>query len=414
MRRALRWLYRLAWHLVLPVVLAYLWRRGRRDPAYRRHWGERFGGGPVIAGAVWVHAVSLGEMRSAVPLVRALLDRGHGVVTTHLTPAGRRAAEAAFGPEIAAGQVLARYLPMELGWACRRFLRRARPPLGLVLEIEIWPVLIAEAARLGVPLVLANSQMPERSLPRERRIARWVGHPVARVPLVLAKSARHAARFRALGARDVRVAGELRFEQPIPEAHLWAAARLKVALGRPVVAFASVVAGEEAGYLAAIADLDAIVVWVPRAPELFGPTSELLAGTRMLRRTQALDARLGGSIEGADVLLGDSLGEMFFYLALADAVVVGGGFTPGGAHNVIEPLALGKPVVTGPATWSIEYPGVEAEAAGLLTVVQTPAELAPALRQLLARPAPDTSAFFGEHGGATARIMAAVAPWLGR
>ena len=217
--------YRAGWYAALPLVAAYLWRRGRRDPAYARHWGERFGGGPDMAGAVWVHAVSLGEMRSAVPLVRALLDRGERVVTTHLTPAGRRAAEDAFGPEIADGRVTVRYLPVETGAAWRRLWRKGRPKLGLVLEIEIWPVMILEAARAGVPLWLVNSQVPARSLPRARRLARLLGHPVAAVSGVLAKSERHAARFRELGAPDVRACGELRFDQPIPQAQLDAAGR---------------------------------------------------------------------------------------------------------------------------------------------------------------------------------------------
>jgi 3-deoxy-D-manno-octulosonic-acid transferase len=209
-------LYRALWWAALPLALLYFHRRASRDPAYGAHMNERWGRGPTLEGAVWVHAVSLGEMRSATPLVHALLDRGERVLTTHLTPAGRREAERSFATEIAEGRLLARYLPFELGPAFRRFLAATRPKLALVLEVEFWPVMIAEAARAGVPLYLANSQVPGKSVARARLLARLIGHPVAGTAGVFAKSERQADRFRALGAPNVRVAGELRFDQPIP------------------------------------------------------------------------------------------------------------------------------------------------------------------------------------------------------
>jgi 3-deoxy-D-manno-octulosonic-acid transferase len=428
-------LYRGLWWAALPLVLVYLRRRARRDPAYGAHMEERWGRGPTLPGAVWVHAVSLGEMRSAVPLVRALLDRGERVVTTHLTPAGRRAAEAAFAPEIAEGRLVVRYLPFELGPAWRRFLGATRPRLGLSLEVEIWPVMIAEAARAGVPLFLANSQVPGRSWPRARALARLLGHPVAGVAGVFAKSERHAARFRALGAPVVAVTGELRFDQPLPPALLAAAAALKPRLGRPVVTLASVVEGEDDLYLEVCRRLQGaararggpapLFVHVPRAPERFGVAGDLIeaAGLRVARRSRALDAALAaadpGALAGADVLLGDSMGEMVFYLALADVAVTGGGFLPSGAHNVIEPLALGKPVLTGPEIWTIEYPALEAQAAGVLTLCPTPEAMADEIARLLADPAALSAeagaarAFLKAHAGATARTMAALAPLLG-
>ncbi len=428
-------LYRLLWYPALPVILAYFWLRGRRDPAYRRHLRERLGGGPVLPGSVWVHAVSLGEMRSAVPLVRALLDRGESVTTTHLTPAGRSASEAAFGPEIASGRLIARYLPMEFGWAYRRFLR-ARPCLALVMEIEVWPVMVAEAARAGVPLYLANSQYPARSYARDCGFARRIGHPVRQVAGVLAKSVTHADRFRDLGAPNVHVCGELRFDQPIAPGLLAAAAALrKSALGgRPVVAVASVVAGEDPAYLAvyraiqvryqAAGEPPPLFLHIPRAPERFALAGDLLtaAGQRVRRRSDLLDQALAPrakvDLSATDVLLGDSLGEMYFYLALADLVIAGGGFLPSGAHNVIEPLALRKPVLTGPNVWPIEYPAVEAEAAGVLTVCPTPVAMADRLLGLLGDPAAlaamsaQAADFFTAHSGATARTMAVIAPLL--
>ena len=429
-------LYRALWWAALPLALLYLRARARRDPGYGRHMEERWGRGPTLEGAVWVHAVSLGEMRSAAPLVRALLERGERVVTTHLTPAGRRAAEAGFGPEIAGGRLVARYLPFETGPAWRRFLAATRPKLGLALEVEIWPLMIAEAARARVPFYLANSQIPGRSYPRARTLARWLGHPVAGVAGVFAKSERQAERFRALGAPNIRVTGELRFDQTVPPALLAAAAALRPRLARPVVAVASVVEGEDGLYLEAYRQLQAafrargaaapLFVHVPRAPERFSAAGDFLEaeGQRVVRRSLALDEGLGaadpGALAEADILLGDSMGEMYFYLALADLAVVGGGFLPSGAHNVIEPLALRKPVLSGPTIWTIEYPGEEAVAAGVLKLCASPAELAGEIERLLSDPAAmaaiaaKAEAFFAAHAGATARTMAALVPLLER
>lgn len=418
--------YRALWWPALPFVQAYLRRRARKDPDYGRHMEERFGRGAPFPATVWVHAVSLGEMRSGVPLIRALLDRGERVVTTHVTPAGRRAAEAAFAAEIAAGQLAVRYMPFELGPAWRRFLA-TKPRIGLALEIEIWPVMIAEAAKAGVPLYLANSQIPERSFERAQGWAPLVGHPVRMVAGVLAKSARMARRFEALGAPNVHVTGELRFDQPVPPALLDAAARLVIP--RPVVTLASVVEGEDAAMIAAIravrAEMGAgapLFIYVPRAPERFAEVGAALeaAGLRILRRSRAFDAGLSGGegLAEADVLLGDSLGEMFFYLALADLVIVGGGFVPKGAHNVIEPFALKKPVLVGPHVWTIEYPGREAEAAGVMRICADEVALAREVTGLLRDPAAlaamaaRTEGFTAEHAGATARMMAVIAPLL--
>lgn len=425
--------YRAFWWLSLPLVRRYFRRRARRDPAYGQHMDERFGHGPVLEGAVWVHAVSLGEMRSGAPLVRALLDRGERVVTTHLTPAGRRAAETAFATEIADGRLVARYLPLEFGPAWRRFLAAMRPKAGLALEVEIWPVMIDECAKAGVPLYLANSQVPGRSWPRARRLARLLGHPVTGVAGVFAKSDLHAARFRALGARNVQVTGEFRFDQPVPAQHVDAARRLKPAIGRPVVAVASVVGGEDALYLEAYRRVQRtfaaerrtppLFLHIPRAPERFGAAADFLDGTgqRILRRSQVLNAGLAGdpsALAEADILVGDSMGEMFFYLALSDVAVTGGGFLASGAHNVIEPLALKLPVLTGPNIWTIEYPAEEARGAGVLEVCDDIPALADAIVRLLTRPGEAAAvsaraeAFFDAHAGATARTMALLAPLL--
>lgn len=437
--RMAMWLYCAAWHALLPVLVLYLLHRARKDPDWRLHWSERLGAAPEVPGAVWVHAVSLGEMRAAIPLVRALLERGERVVTTHLTPAGRREAQRAFGPEIARGTLRPAYVPLETGWAMRRFLRRVRPKMALVIEQEIWPVMIAEAQRAGMPLYLANSQITHTGYRRALDLQRRIGwHPVAGVAGVLAKSAPHAANFTALGVQRVATCGELRFDQPVPAAMVQAAAHLRseAATGlaaRRIVTFASVVAGEEEAYLEVIEGIRAaarqaaqpmpLVVFVPRAIERFETAAAALAarGLQVLRRSEVLSADLGAKdatqFAGADVLLGDSMGEMFFYLGLSDAVVTGGGFLPAGAHNVIEPLLLGKPVLVGPSIWTIEFPALEAAAAGVLTVCESPNAMARVLWQSLADPASRAAhatraeAFLHGYGGVTARILAQIESW---
>ena len=190
---------------------------------------------------------------------------------------------------------------------------------------------------------------------------------------------------------------------------------------RDVVVIASAIEGEDAGYISAIkavqAVRDTLFVYVPRRPERFDAVAALIegAGLRIARRTSTLGGDLSGSLpEGIDVFYGDSLGEMYFYLAMASRVVVGGGFSPKGAHNIIEPLALKKPVIVGPETYTIEYPFAEAEAAGVARAVPDAAALAAAL---IARQDPTEAqidAFFAAHAGATPRTLAGIARLLRR
>lgn len=425
-------LWSLLWHLGLPFVLFYLWHRGRKDALYGQHLGERFGRyHQRLPGAVWVHAVSLGEMRSAVPLVRALLDRGDVVVTTHFTPAGRREAMAVFAADIAAGRMAAVWVPFETSWAYRGFFRAFQPKAGLVMEIEIWPRMIFAAKSAGVPLYMCNAQYPTKSMARDAKLR--LRHNVMQgYAGAFVKSDLQAARFAGVGVTNITVTGELRFDQPVPPGLVDAAMALRPALAgdRPVITFASAVEGEDDLYLDAIAEAlchssRPFVVYVPRKPERFDDVAEMLAqrGLRFLRRSQALNATLAaqsipspplrgegenGLSQSPDILLGDSLGEMYFYIALSDRVVTGGGFTPHGAHNIIEPLALKRPVIVGPEIHTIEYPAVEAMAAGICLRVETPQALTSALTDWDSPTSEAITAFFQAHSGATIRTLAAL------
>jgi 3-deoxy-D-manno-octulosonic-acid transferase len=288
---------------------------------------------------------------------------------------------------------------------------------------------------------MANAQYPKKSI--ERDLQRWGGFRAklfCAYQLVMCKSETHAQRFRQVGCARVEVVGETRFDLPVSAAQITAAAHCvqswQLGLGsRPVVAFASAMVGEDEQFieamqlvqqgLAATSQTKPLFVYVPRSPQRFDAVYDLLqkTGLQTLRRSQVLDAELGAkhlplAIGDVDVLLGDSLGEMYFYLALSQAVVVGASFVPWGAHNVIEPLALKKPVMVGPSIWGIEYPGVEALAAGVLQQHMDIPSLAQAMVHLLTVPDAYAQAmagaekFYAEHAGSTEKHMAVLVPWL--
>lgn len=383
----------------------------------------------------------MGEVRGAAPLVRALLAHGYPVMVTTLTPAGRTAAEKLFQAEIAQGHAQVAYLPFELSGSVKRFIEHVRPRCAMMTEIDTWPVLLSTIRRQGLPLCMANAQYPKKSI--ERDLRRWGGFRAklfAAYLLVMCKSETHAQRFRQVGCARVEVVGETRFDLPVSVPQMEAAAKQVQAwqLGlqqRPVIAFASAITGEDEQFIDAMQQIQMglvaagrakpLFVYVPRSPQSFDDVHNLLtsAGLKTLRRSQTFDAalHLNNAHEDArdcDVLLGDSLGEMYFYLALSHAVVVGASFVPMGAHNVIEPLALKKPVMVGHSIWGIEYPGVEALAAGVLQQHMDMASLSKAMVHLLTVPGAYAQAmagaekFYTEHGGSTAKHMAVLLPWL--
>jgi len=403
------------WTAGLPLMLAYLRKRGRKDALYAQHLPERFGRyAQRMQGSVWIHAVSLGEVRSAVPLIRGLLDAGECLVITHFTPAGRRATINAFGTEIAAGRVAAVWVPFELNWCFAGFFRAFQPKLGLVMEIEIWPRMVAAARAAGVPLYMCNAQYPLDSMARDAKLPLRPA-VMRRFAGAFVKSELQAQRFAAIGVGNITVTGELRFDQPIPAHHLAAANALRGQLPAQVVAFASVTEPEEALFIEAAATLLAqpnppLVVFIPRAPERFDAVAQQLTarGLNITRRSDTLDTNLTAHAPiTSGVLLGDSLGEMYFYLGLATRVVVGGGFQPKGSHNIIEALAMGLPVIVGPYIQTIEYPAVEAMAAGVCHQTSA-ADLAQDI-SAWASPTPKMiTDFLAEHSGGTEKTLAKV------
>lgn len=410
--------------VAMPLVWWYFLRRAKKDPAYGENWDERRGVCPQGPFDIWIHTVSIGEFRSAEPAIRLLLANNFRILISHMTPAGREASQSALKNEIEQGRIAVCYSPVDRATYWRRFLRRATPKLAIVFEMEFWPGMAEGLSKAKVPLWYVNSQVPSKSFSRAKQLSVWLGdHPISRANRVLAKSERMADRFKEIGASEVHVIGETRFDIAAPKNHLDAGRSLRTSLGdRPVYCFASVVAGEEVTYADALIELAAdpekpFFIWVPRAPELFEATYDLLTarGLKVVRRSQAFDRELNQSksVESADVFLGDSFGEMFFYLSCANVVSVGGGFVEKGAHNVIEPLALGKPVVTGPHVWTIEYPGVEAEEAGVLVICKKGHGLASCLSSLKSAGAEPAKKFHSDYAGASERLVDAIIAELG-
>ena len=266
--------YRLLWLILMPLVLFYLKRRARREPMYIDHLGERFGFGAQRSGEwVWIHAVSLGEFRSAIPLIDALLARGERVVITHFAPAGRGASMDHYSDQIAAGKLAVCWIPFDYGLAFRRFFRRFSIRYGLVMEVEFWPSMIMSARAAKIPLFLCNGQYPNKSYQRDKGRILSACDIVPGFAGVLVKSNRMAEPFRELGLGKIAVTGEMRFEQPINQIHIDAAVRMRSHFPeRPVLTFASAVKDEDALFIAAMKALksrmpDALIVYVPRKPE---------------------------------------------------------------------------------------------------------------------------------------------------
>jgi 3-deoxy-D-manno-octulosonic-acid transferase len=413
----MRALYNLLLLFVAPFLPLRLWWRGRKEPGYRRHVGERFGRyeAPPASGAplLWIHAVSLGETRAAVPLVRALEARfpDHRLLVTQMTATGREAAESLYGDRARVA-----FLPYDFPWAMRRFLGRFRPCAGIVMETEVWPNLLRECRRAGVPVLLANARLSERSARGYARIGALAREAFGDLALVGAQAASDAERFRALGARDVEITGNLKFDVALaPELLARGRSWREGWGGRPVLLLASSRDGEETLVLDALAarprPAGTLLLVVPRHPQRFDEVAALLE-RRKVRFVRRSDADAFG--EGCDVVLGDSLGEMPAYYAACDVAVMGGSLLPFGSQNLIEACAAGAAVVLGPSTFNFAQAATLAVEAGAAVQVGTADEAVATacalLRDRARREAMGAAGlrFTAAHGGATQRTLALV------
>ncbi len=367
--------------LALPVLLARTQWRGRIEPEYAQRWAERIGLGypyarltlPHAQPLVWLHAVSLGETRACAPLVRALREAlpGMRLLLTCTTATGWTAGEALLQP----GD-LHTWMPLDTPGAVRRFLQHHHPQVAVLMETEVWPQVQRQARALGLPVVLANARLSDKSLRQGQRMAPLLRPAAEAITVALAQTADDARRLRTMGVADVRVSGNLKFDvrpqpQQVARGQQWAQA-----LGRPVLLFASSREGEEVGVIEAWAQRVAamrhkpLLLLVPRHPQRFDEVAKLVsdAGLRLARRSGWGDTPAEADLQ-ADVWLGDSMGEMPLYYGVARTCLLGGSFAPFGAQNLIEAVASGCAVIMGPSTFNFEEAARLCEAAGAATRV---------------------------------------------
>lgn len=402
---------------MLPLMLLRLYWRGYRDPGHRQRWRERLGFVPQSpTGGLWLHAVSVGETRAALPLIRALQarypDRPLLVTTTTLT--GSRQVREALGE-----QVHHVYAPYDLPGAVARFLRNTQPRLAVIMETELWPNLLRQCAVAGIPTVIANARLSEQSARGYARIRGLTGSMLRDITLIAAQAEADAERFRALGAPRVQVTGNLKYDlslsATLPEQGR-ALRRDVLGENRPVWIAASTHAGEDEPILDAFAILrirwpELLLILTPRHPERFDRVAALCRqrGFPTVRRSEQRPCA-----PDCVVFLGDSMGELLQFYAAADLAFVGGSLVATGGHNVLEPALLGLPVLFGPHMFNFTEAGerlLEAEAAWQIA---NAAELAVAVERLLTDPERRQAAgqrgraVVKRHRGALAALLAGI------
>ncbi|MTT51411.1 3-deoxy-D-manno-octulosonic acid transferase [Alcanivorax sp. VBW004] len=386
----MRTLYSFLWYLLLPFLFLRLWLRGRKAPAYRLRWKERMAWGyrpGTLKNSLWVHAVSVGETLAAAPLIERLLADYPDVplLVTTTTPTGSERVQALFGD-----RVTHVYCPWELPTALTRFMRAFDPQLVIVLETELWPNLCAAVKRHGAKLMLMNGRLSEKSYRGYGKLPRLIRPMMARFDALAVQTQVEAERYMALGAWPERVypIGSVKFDMTLDTAVKQAASQLRVSFGdRPVWIAASTHPGEDAPVLAAHKTLraqkpDALLILVPRHPERFDGVADQVreAGLSVARRSQQEPAA------DAAVYLADTMGELLMLFGACDVAFVGGSLVPVGGHNLLEPAAWEKPVLTGPHLHNFTAIAQLLDEAGGLSVVDSGEALGDKLQVLMSDP----------------------------
>jgi 3-deoxy-D-manno-octulosonic-acid transferase len=410
--RLWRAVYSTLLHLLVPVALLRLVWRARRQPAYLRHIPERFGfySSTAAAPLIWLHAVSVGETRAAEPLVKALRERwpDHHVLLTHMTPTGRGTGEQVFGDSVSRC-----YLPYDLPWAAARFLSHFRPELGLLLETELWPNLIHACRAKSVPLYLVNARLSERSARGYARFSALTRATLQELAGVAAQTGADAQRLTALGAPEVAVCGNLKFDRSPHPQDLELGVRFRGWFaGRRVLVAASTREGEEEKVLAAVklaGHRELLTVIVPRHPQRFDTVARMLAAHSLTYQRRSEGRSVAATTA---VVLGDSMGELYAYYAACDLAFIGGSLLPLGGQNLLEACAVGKPAIVGPYTFNFEEATRLATDAGAALQVRNEEELGRVVAELLANGERRNQmgqaglALVRQHQGAAQRIVA--------
>jgi 3-deoxy-D-manno-octulosonic-acid transferase len=417
----LRFLYTFLLLAATPLILLRLWLRGRREPGYRQHIGERFGefAQEKLRGSVWVHTVSVGETRAAAPLVAALRERfpQRPMLITCMTVTGRATATELYGSFATIA-----YLPYDFPWASRQLIQRFDPRVLLIMETEIWPNLVASCRDASIPALLVNARLSERSRAGYARFApiRALMREALQNLQVAAQSSEDAQRLTSLGAANVVVTGNMKFDiepshEQIALGTAWRNALNESHGSRHVLLAASTREGEETLIVDAyktqfddVARARTLLVIVPRHPQRFDEVHAQIvnAGLRTQRRSESTKIS-----PDTEVWLGDSMSEMFAYLEMCDVAFTGGSLVPVGGQNLIEPCALGKPVLMGPSDFNFADAAKQAEAAGAMVRVIDANHFATTARALLddverrAAMSQHALTFAASHRGATEKTV---------
>jgi 3-deoxy-D-manno-octulosonic-acid transferase len=407
-----RRIYTLLLWFFLPYIFFHLLFRAHKQREYLQHIDERFGRYSARSDKplIWLHTVSVGETHAAVSLVQRLREiyPHHQLLLTHTTPTGRAASEQLYGSD-----VLRVYLPYDYPFAVNRFLRHFRPRIGILMETEIWFNLIHNCHTMQIPLLLLNARLSEKSAARYARFPNLTRLGLNELSAISAQSEVDAARITGLGANNVSVMGNLKFDIQPPSAMLKLGEQMRTQFGknRKVFLAASTRAGEELLLLSILKQVDIpdlLTVIVPRHPQRFDDVADMLIqqGIRFQRRSDNCPIA-----PDTQVVLGDSMGEMFAYYAACDLTFIGGSLLPYGGQNLIEACAVGKPVFIGPHTYNFAQASQLAVECGAAVRIQNSSDLAQGLQNLLANPVQLTIIgqaglnFVRTHRGATKQAL---------
>jgi len=419
----MRFAYAILTYLLLPVYAAYWFFRGLGNRTYWDRFGQRFGRGypRLPAGCIWVHAVSVGEVQAAVPLIRALADsypNRHMLVTT-VTPTGAARVRLLFGDTVEHS-----YIPFETPNAVTSFFDTVNPQIALVMETEIWPNLYRECGRREIPLVLVSARISPKSVASYKKFLPLFRETLSHGIVIAAQSQADADRFRQLGAAPERtwVTGNIKFDIQLPPelAEAGEQFRRDNFEGRPVWVAASTHDKEEQQVLHAHDIVqeqfpDALLILIPRHPERFPSVRTMLhkEGRRFISRTDGLPCT-----SDIDVFFGDTMGEVPLFYAASNVAFVGGTLVEVGGHNLLEPAALGRPVVTGPHLYNTQDIADKFEKLGASITVNNAGQLGSAIADLFADP--DTANDIGSRGrdivqqnrGSLQRLLEMVEPLI--
>jgi 3-deoxy-D-manno-octulosonic-acid transferase len=432
--RLMMGLYQLCWYLALPLALGRLLWKGRLQQGYREHINERLGMSWPISGAVpriWVHAVSVGETRAAAPLIEALIQSGEKILLTHMTPTGRDTGRELFANHIASGQLVQSYLPYDIHWAVNSFYRYFSIKVGLIMETEVWPSLILSARQKSLPVILINARLSERSARRVSRFSNFAQLIYQSFTKILAQTNLDAKRYESLGLSNVIVTGNLKFDVTPNLQQIDHALALKKKLSHRVqiVCAASTRDGEESLIIEAWQTFlktkenpsDFCLFIVPRHPQRFDDVFAQLQTSfpKVLRRSNLGDQEFIDAIDQGVVILGNSMGEMSFYYALSDIVIMGGSLLPLGGQNFIEACALSRPIIFGEHTFNFQQASTDVIESRAAIRISDVADLVKAVDLLLTNPqvkedmGTNALDFANQHTGATKKIVAVIQQILG-